>query len=285
MTDNISISAAHKMRHRWEMPLIWLSAIFTFGTLGLAIFLNLLSDQQLTALLGENAESYLEQVSIAFAVLLLPISLFIMRFYLAAKAKANAVRVGPSQFPQIWEIYASLGQTLDMKVLPKLYVTNGNGVVNAYALSCNTRTKYVVIHSEIALLIKEAPEVVEFVLAHELSHHKLNHVSLWRQIIGFIPNILVPLGKSTTRAQEYSADRLAWWACRRHKGAMSLLAVGPWLHQDVDFDAWMEQCRDERREIYVRIANVMSDHAVMVKRAHALNELDAHGLCKHGDMF
>lgn len=80
-------------------------------------------------------------------------------------------------------------------------------MVNAFALECNRRQRYVVIHAEIAMLMPTAPEIVEFVLAHELAHHKLRHVSLWRLAIGVVPQSLVLPGLATTRAQEYSAAR------------------------------------------------------------------------------
>ena len=275
-----------KLRHRWEMPLIYLSGALTFGALLFAIVLNAMGEEALVGLAGENAGPLLEQANTAFAVLILPIGIFVLRFYQAAIAKANAVRVGPNQFPDIWNMYRDLGAAMGMTAVPKLYVTNGNGIVNAYALSCNTRHKYVVIHSEITVLMKDAPQAVEFVLAHELAHHKLEHVSLWRIVIGFIPNLIVPLGVSATRAQEYSADRVAHAVCKhRHQDAMNLLAVGPWIQGSIDEDAWKEQCAQERTEFFVRVANLFSNHAVLVKRSKALHDIDREGPGLHGDMF
>ncbi len=141
------------------------------------------------------------------------------------------------------------------------------------------------LHSEIAMTFDKSPELLRFVLAHEMAHHKLGHVSLWRLIIGVIPGILKPLGTSTTRAQEYSADRLAVKVCSQHQGAMGLLVAGPWMYGDVDMEAWLEQCEDEHREFYVRIANLLSDHAVMVKRYKALHDIEKHGFSAHGEMF
>ena len=182
-------------------------------------------------------------------------------------------------------MYLELGQRLEMPKLPKLYVTNGNGVVNAYALSCNTRHKYVVMHAETVMAISENPEIVEFVLAHELAHHKLGHVSLWRMAIALVPNFIVPLGLSATRAQEYSADRIAKSVCGHDRDAMKLLAIGPWMVDNVNDEAWLQQCDAEGSELYVRLANTMSSHAVMTKRYKALRDIDENGFGSHGDMF
>jgi Zn-dependent protease with chaperone function len=239
----------------------------------------------LQAMFGSHAADVLDYALTGIWLLVLPLGIFIYRFFMAAVAKSNAIRVGPAQMPQIWAMYQSLGERLEMSRLPRLYVTNGNGVVNAYALSCNRRHKYVVLHSEVALLIDSLPEAVEFVLAHELGHHKLNHVSLWRIAIGLVPNLLPPLGISTVRAQEYSADRVAMKVCGHHDGAMKLLAVGPWIPQKVDREAWLAQCDEEHREFFVRIANLASSHAVMVKRFKALDEIGRKGFGTQGEMF
>ncbi len=119
--------------------------------------------------------------------------MYLLRFYMAAKAKANAIRVGPKQMPEVWDMYQELNAKIGLDPLPKLYVQNGDGAVNAYALSCNTRYKYIILHAEVAMAVKKAPQVLRFVLAHEMAHHKLGHVSLWRIVMGVIPGILKPL--------------------------------------------------------------------------------------------
>lgn len=234
---------------------------------------------------GDSAEDITEYASYAVMVLILPLFFYIYRFYMAAKAKSNALRVGPRQFPELWALYQDLGRRLGMTRLPRLYVTNGNGVVNAYALSCNKRNRYIVLHSEVVMGMTDHPQMVEFVLAHEMAHHKLGHVSLWRLVIGVIPNLLIPLGISTTRAQEYSADRVALKVCGHHDQAMALLAAGPWMAGQVNPEAWLDQCDAEQGELYVRIANLMSDHAVLTKRYKALCDIQQHGFDRHGSML
>ncbi|MEL5445188.1 M48 family metallopeptidase [Serratia ureilytica] len=272
-------------RHRWEMPMIWLSAIITlFGFLfGIAA---VVVNTDGTALgLGDDAKETLDTLSLLALLPLIPIAFYIYRFYLAAQAKSNALRIGPAQFPKLFALYQDIGRRLELKTLPKLYLTNGNGVVNAFALECNRRQRYVVIHAEIAMLMPTAPEIVEFVLAHELAHHKLRHVSLWRLAIGVVPQSLVLPGLATTRAQEYSADRVALAVCPNYANTVRLLAVGPWMQHGVNPQAWLEQCEEENKELFVRISNLLSDHAVMVKRFKALKDIEMHGFERHGSMF
>lgn len=285
--DHHSRNDFTRYRHRWEMPLIWVSAVVTVATvlLGLAI----IAVDQGTVLndaLGEDSATLLREFPGYFYILLIaPVAIYAYRFYVAAQSRANAILVGPRQFPELFATYQELGRRLKMPHLPRLYVINGNGVVNAFALECNRRHNYVVIHAEIAMLLSTAPDVVEFVLAHELGHHKLRHVSLWRAVIAIVPGATVVLGQATTRAQEYSADRIALAVCPGTANATRLLAVGPWMESGVDPDAWLEQCQAEHREFWVRISQAMSSHAVMVKRYKALREIERDGFSAQGEMF
>jgi Zn-dependent protease with chaperone function len=275
------------LRHRWEMPLIWLSFLITAAAFIIGVCLSLIH------LLGGleplvGAESAAEIASNAYLVLLLPlapIAFYAFRFYMAAQARANALLVGPDQFPKLFALFQDLARRLEMPTPPSLYVTNGNGVVNAYALECNRRYNYVVIHSEIAMLLPTSPDTVEFVLAHELAHHKLRHVSLWRVIVGLIPNALVIPGLATTRAQEYSADRVALAICPNISSAVRLLVAGPWMEKGVNPDAWLKQCEAEHGEWLVRLSNTLSSHAVGVKRYKALRDIERNGFESQGEMF
>ena len=273
-------------RHRWEMPMIWVSAIIT-GLALLFAFGTSLADSagMLSSLDEQTATEIRDFSSSALLLLLAPIFFYVYRFYMAAKARADAILVGPNQFPELYAMYEDLARRLDMPNPPKLYVTNGNGVVNAYALECNRRYRYVVIHAEIAMMLPTAPDVVEFVLAHELAHHKLHHVSLWRIVIGVIPGLMVLPGQTTTRAQEYSADRVAMAVCPNHASAMRLLVVGPWMANGVNPEVWAEQCEAEHREFLVRVANALSSHAVMVKRFKALRDIEREDFKAQGEMF
>ncbi|GKY89004.1 M48 family metallopeptidase [Sinisalibacter aestuarii] len=283
-------SSPMRYRHRWEMPLVALSILISLVVLavGLVSLIAGLATPDPGAV-AETADAAGEDAidfgSYALLLLAAPLYIFVMRFYQIARDKANAVRVGPEQFPEIWALYQDVARRLGFEAPPRLYIKNGNGVVNAYAMSCNTRAKYVVLHAEIALLMDTSPETVEFVLAHELSHHRLRHVSLLRLVVTFLPRLIPAFGVSQVRAQEYSADRLAHSVCNHHRETISLLMIGPWINHKVDHDALNRQTEEERGEWFIRAANVMSNHAVGVKRYRALQEIDEKGYGAHGDMF
>lgn len=277
---------APELRHRWEMPMVWISvgisalALLLSGAVSVADLSGSLSD-----LPTEDQETLRELAQYGWIVVFGPLVIFVLRYFMASGARANAVRVGPQQFPALWAMYVDLANRLGVTELPRFYVTNGNGVVNAYALSCNTRHKYVVIHAEIAFLIDSQPKVVEFVLGHELAHHKLGHTSLFRAAIGAVPQFLVLPGRALVRSQEYSADRLALYHCPDCLEGCSFLGVGPFMAGQVNHEALYQQAVEDDRSLWVRLHNVLSDHAVLVKRFKALRDMQDKGLGEHGQMF
>lgn len=284
-TDLTDRHSFDRLRHRWEMPMIAVSLALTLLGLGLGLAILSIDEAVLREQWGEDAEMITEVASYGALVLVAPLVIYVIRFWLAAKLRSNSIRIGPRQFPEIWDRYVALGEKLGMTRLPALYVANGNGVVNAYALSCNTRRNYVVLHAEIAHLVDRSPQMVEFVMAHELAHHKLRHVALWRQVIAIIPNLLQLPGHATSRAQEYSADRVAMAVCPGCSHGAGILAVGPFMEGAVNPDAWLEQCHDEARAPMIRMVNAMSSHAVLTKRYKALRAIEDEGFTVHGEMF
>lgn len=68
-------------------------------------------------------------------------------------------------------------------------------------------------------------------------------------------------------------------------GRLKILAVGPWMIDDVDLDAWLEQANEESKELFVRIANIASSHPIMVKRIRALIDRKERGYGSHGEMI
>jgi len=270
------------LRHKAEMPLFYMCTAIT--GLVLAAAAALAFEPEMVA--GMGLESLVEDATGLVALApLVPIVIFFTKFYTAAKARANGVKVGPEQFPEIHQRYLAIAEKIGMANIPELYVVNGNGVVNAYALSCNARRSYVVLHAEIAMLSQTRPQVVDFVLAHELGHHKLNHVSLFSILVKIIPGFLVLPQRAAVRAQEYSADRVAMSACGKCADSIALLAVGPHMEHRVDIDAYARQAEHEEKSWFVRIVHWMSDHAVNTKRLRALRQIEAHGFDNHGSMF
>lgn len=272
-----------QLRHRAERPLIALSLLLTIVVLAIAALITFSVDVQ-HALKLPPAQVDDVAAMIALAPVM-PLTIAISKLYMAAKVRANGVKAGPNQFPELFEKYKSLAEKIGVSKIPDLYVINGNGIVNAFALSCNSRRNYVVVHAEIARLSDTSPEVVDFVMAHELGHHKLRHVSLFRNLLQVIPSFLVLPGRALSRAQEYSADRVAVSVCSSCVSGMGLLTVGPYMENRLNVEAYREQVISENGSWFVRFVHWFSDHAVNVKRAKAIIDLEERGFERHGSIF
>lgn len=268
------------LRHRWEVPMLVICALITVTAFAASIYVLFYMPE-----LGDSEDTMQEAMQFAAFLPLGAMAILVIRYFMAAGVRSSSVKAGPEQFPELYAMHVSLAERLGMAHIPDLYVANGNGVVNAYAFSCDYRRRYVVVHAEIARLVDDYPDVVAFVIAHELGHHKLGHVRWWRNVIGIIPGGLILPGKAMVRAQEYSADRVATTVCNQCSQGIGLLSVGPYLQHRVSSGPYMAQAVEEEKSWFVRVANWLADHSVNTKRFLALKAVEEHGLDRHGPMF
>ena len=84
---------------------------------------------------------------------------------------AERVRVGPNQCPRIYEMFRESCEILDIKEIPEIYLSTVY-VPNAFSFGIEKYT--VVLLTGLVDFLTE--EVLRFVIAHELSHIKCNHM-------------------------------------------------------------------------------------------------------------
>ena len=98
-------------------------------------------------------------------------------------------------------------------------------------------------------------------------------------LLTFITGLFPPFRQTFTHAQERSADRIAAkFAPETIERGLILLAAGKNLYPDVDRDAYLEQLRAEKQDVFLRVVNLMSSHPILVKRVVALDEIHKHGM-------
>jgi len=191
-------------------------------------------------------------------------------------AITNAVEVTPAQFPEVYTIYHDLAQQMGFRPdaagkgitrLPRLYIKNGNGVMNAYASKCQVSRGYVVIHSDLVDVgyTYQDWEFVRFVLAHELTAFRLQ--------------------ASVIRAQEYTADRVALYYAPAGGKGMIHLYCGKHLGHRVNMDEYFASVHAHKDGFWLKAANFLSDHAVGFRRMAALHEAETKGWDVHGKML
>ena len=268
-----------ELRHRAEWPLVILGLILTVVVVGIAI--AMLAN-------GDTPDEWAMGILLGLVTPVVALVFIRMMYW---KTAANSIELTEKQLPELYAIYAELGGRMGFSCpggpdLPKLYLHNGNGVMNAYATKCRMRAAYVVLNSDIVDLAYVHGDfgALRFIMAHELGHVKCRHISLWRLIYSPVMTLLF-LGKSTTRAQEYTADRVASYYAPDDVLTMVNLFAGKNLGHRIDIDEYFRTVDDHKDGFWLRFANFRSDHAVGFRRMGALHRTLTEGWDVHGKML
>lgn len=264
-----------QLRHRAEVPMLLGAAILTvIGLIVAATF----------TVRGVDVPAWATAAAVGLSVPLIAGVVFIRFLYW--KEIANGVEITEAQLPEIYTIYAELAERMEVNPVPRLYMGNGNGTLNAFASKCQIKRHYIVIWSDLLDIAYEHGDFdgVKFVLAHELGHVKCGHVDLWRQAIMAVPRALF-LGRSVVRAQEYTADRCgAYYAPEGAKSIMVLFA-GKRMYRRCSVDAYRASNSNHKDGFWLKFTNFLSDHAVGMRRIEPLATIDENGWDQHGKML
>ena len=169
--------------------------------------------------------------------------------------QANAVRVGPSQFPKLHMLMTEVTTTMDWPERPELYVSQ-TPFVNAGAVGVDH--PFIVLNSGACKLLDD--DEMRVLLGHELGHVMSGH-ALYRTVaililtLGFrnLPFLaglaILPIKLALLewyRKSELSADRAGLLAAQDPRMAMRvfLKLAGGGDAQETNVDAFMEQARE-----------------------------------------
>jgi Zn-dependent protease with chaperone function len=203
------------------------------------------------------------------------------KVYFVGFLRGNGIKVGPQQFPEVFEIVKVQSSQLGLEKAPTVYLLQGHGILNALAMRF-TRRNYVVIYSEVlATAYQEGLAVVEFIIGHELGHITRNHVSTLKTLFLF-PAQLVPfLGWAYSRACEYTCDAIGYALCPEgaEKGLV-LLAAGKALYKKVNVHELLLSARAERG-CATWFAEIFSTHPHLTKRIAVLTKLRSSDMPEH----
>lgn len=278
-----SLPPLRRLRHRAEVPMLVLAGAAT--VVAIAVFLTLVA-------LRRDEPSWLSSAVVLVVLAPLLAGLFFIRFSYWSTI-SNGVEVTPRQLPQLYEMFAELGARLGMtpdgeglSKLPRLYLTNGNGVFNAYATKCRIRRGYVVIYSDLLDIAYFNGDfaTIRFALGHELGHIHCRHVSVWRTMLRPVARLLL-INASVSRAQEYSADRVGSLLAPEGVLGMIGLFAGKHMSTHVDVDAYFDSVADHEDGFWLKLANFRADHAVGFRRMTALRRVSHEGWDVHGRML
>lgn len=265
-----------ELRHRWEMPMLALAFALTVAGLAVAAW---------ATATGVEVPAWASAAAAGIGATAFVAVIFI-RFHYWNQI-ANSVEINAEQLPEIYEAYVHMAERMELSdPLPRLYLANGNGAINAFASKCQVNRSYIVIFSDLVDIAYEHGDFdgVNFVLAHELGHIKCGHVNIRRQAIMAVPRALF-LGRSVVRAQEYTADRCAAYYAPAGATSMMALFAGKRMYRHVDIDAYHRSIHAHKEGFWLRFVNFWNDHAVGFRRMQPLADIETTGWDVHGKML
>ena len=219
-----------------------------------------------------------------YSMLFFVIGLIVTVFFIG-NLRGNAIRITKNQFPELYEIVTLHVAQLQLKKVPEVYVLQGNGILNAFAMRFLKR-QYVVLYSNVLeAAYQEGMDAVSFIIGHELGHIKRNHTS-WLKSLFLLPAKLIPfLSSAHSRGCEYTCDNIGYHLSP--KGALKgllILAVGKELYANVNVKELV--FADARLGFIGSFVELFSTHPVLVKRIQKIYELDGYALeFDHFDTF
>jgi Zn-dependent protease with chaperone function len=169
--------------------------------------------------------------------------------------QANAVRVGPTQFPRVHQAFTDVCATLDWQPRPDLYVTQ-SPFFNAGAFGMDR--PFIVLNSAAVGSLDD--EELHTILGHELGHVMSGH-SLYRTILVILLTVglrglpflagiaLLPIQIALLewyRKSELSCDRTGLLASQDPIASMRMFMkmAGGGTVEETDLDAFMVQARE-----------------------------------------
>ncbi|HUX39664.1 MAG TPA: M48 family metallopeptidase [Rectinemataceae bacterium] len=240
-----------------------LKILFTVVVLVLAVL-------GLASVLRGNEVAAISTLAV-FIVYLLLIWLFIVfqKIYLVAHMKGNGVAISERQFPQVHEAYREMAARLGLKKVPRLFLLQEGGMLNAFAVRLSGRN-YIAIYSEIFSLVATDMEAVKFVLGHELGHVRRNHMS--KRFWTFPSSIIPFLTAAYSRRCEFTCDAIGKSLAPANRlNGLLVLAAGPHLYGQLNPESYIEDA-NESYTIGVKFMQLFMSHPYLPKRIRNLRE-------------
>jgi Zn-dependent protease with chaperone function len=204
--------------------------------------------------------------------------------------QANAIRVGPTQFPKLWTMHVEACTTFDWPVVPELYVSQ-TPVFNAGAYGVDN--PFIVLHSAALELLDD--DELRVLLAHELGHVISGH-AFYRTIAAILFLVsasalpfLAGIALLPVRKSELSADRAGLLGSQDPMASQRLFmrmagGVRPGFHEgQLDLDSFMVQAHEYAETndgfdvVYKVLSTLMLTHPMHTVRAAELQQWMAGG--------
>ncbi|BBF41490.1 possible peptidase [Lachnospiraceae bacterium KM106-2] len=288
----------HKAERRWYRRLVILNLLIIIGIIGYCSsqveeherYFNELqtsaqksmdhpdsdkASKNLENKLDEFPESLQFLLVGVFIILFLPLVLY----YLYAGYRSMSIQITERNFPEIYKIVEEYSKKLGLKKVPKIYIVQQNGVLNALS-SFIPFKQYIELYAdlvEVAYREHHDMDSLRFIIGHEMAHIYLKHATLHYNYTILFANMIPILSSTASRTREYSCDRIAQRLSQSDGiDAMMTLTAGIHLYKRVDKEDYIEHAKHVKG-FFVFCYNIASDHPVISKRVLALEMKEGSG--------
>lgn len=187
--------------------------------------------------------------------------------WFAAYLKTNAVRVSPTQLPEVFNVVQTCSQRLGMEP-PEVYVMQHN-IWNAFATKIFGRRMVVLLSGAVdSILLKGDLQQLTWLVGHELGHHWAGHLNL-SQRLAKAGAWLVWVALWHSRRCELTCDRVGLYCTGSVKASQLALmnaTVGAQLADRVNLVEAIRQWQQHRGEFFVQYRTLYSTHPHMLAR-------------------
>jgi Zn-dependent protease with chaperone function len=259
------------LRHPAEIPMFIVMVVLNVAILGVLIDFLATATLIPASLRNTNWDATIHAV--AGAIILVAPALLIVRQVQRASIRGTALQLSRTQFPDLYASVDEFAATLRVKPTPTVYLSNGNGALNAFAAQSGWTNNYVVLSNELfANLRNDNREGTRFILGHEIGHIRLHHVALWYSLVLCYSQLIPVLGPTLSRLREYSCDRNG--AALESKGELGLilLTAGRYAADNVRASELVDQGR-HLGGFWVGISQLPRSHPWTVRRIWRLHQL------------
>lgn len=201
----------------------------------------------------------------------------------------NSIKVGPSQYPDIYEIVKDNARILGIGI-PTVYIENSVGVLNAYAVATEDSEPLIILSS--AIVERCTLPELKAIIGHECGHVHNNHgiyntaanaiisntvgrVPLPAKVVMLLSSSIILALQAWSRAAEVTCDRAGVICCGDVEpmvSTQSKLLSGAMLNRDdINYDEVMKQY-ETFRGTSARLLELNTDHPSCVRRIFAAKE-------------
>jgi Zn-dependent protease with chaperone function len=253
-----------------------------------------LTEQQLIELsegqkLISQARPHFVNAAVSFLVSPWPLVVIVVGFVLLilwgtggeyGKLLAHGVKLSPAQYPEIFNIVSGVVEKFELKKVPDVFTINGDGLLNAYAVTMPGVRNFVAVYSDILeRCIRDKDwRTLEFIVGHEVGHIKLGHTTWWYRFLSLplmLTSMIPWIGKffanAQTRAMEYSCDFAGAAVSGDSDGrALMMLVAGKYLYQGINMEEYIKN--QVKPSLWVFLNNLGISHPATNWRIAALRQ-------------